>query len=63
MLSGCLKCRKDTEHKNPKVVNTKNGKIVVLSKCAICSSTRSRFTKKQETSGILGNVQGKKYWF
>ena len=30
MLSYCLKCRKNTERKNPKVVRTKNGKIMLL---------------------------------
>ena len=32
MLSNCLKCRKSTESKNPKVVRTKNGRIMLLSK-------------------------------
>ena len=34
MLSYCLKCRKNTESKNPKVVTTKNGRIMLLSKYA-----------------------------
>ena len=33
MLSYCFKCRKNTESKNPKVVRTKNGKIMLLSEC------------------------------
>ena len=36
MLSHCLKCRKNTENKNPKVARTKNGRILLLSKCAVC---------------------------
>ena len=32
MLSYCLKCRKNTESKNPKAVRTKNGSIMLLSK-------------------------------
>ena len=32
MLSYCLKCR-NTESKNPKVVKTKIGRIMLLSKC------------------------------
>ena len=32
MLSYCLKCRKNTESKNPKVVRTQNGRIMILSK-------------------------------
>ena len=40
MLSYCLKCRKNTESKNPKVVKTKNGRIMLLSKCAVCDSKK-----------------------
>ena len=32
MLLNCLKCRKNTESKNPKVVKTKKGRIISLSK-------------------------------
>ena len=28
MLSYCLKCRKNTKSKTPKVVKTKNGRVV-----------------------------------
>ena len=31
----CLKCRKNTESKNPKVAKTKNGRIMLLSKFAV----------------------------
>ena len=50
MLSYCLKCRKDTESKNPKVVRTKNRRKMVLSKCIECDSKKSKFIKQQETS-------------
>ena len=36
MLSYCLKCRKNTESKNPKVVKTKYGGIMLSSKCEVC---------------------------
>ena len=29
---------------------------MILSKCAVCGSKKSRFIKKQEASGILSNV-------
>ena len=29
MLSYCLKCRENTESKSPKVVRTKNGRIIL----------------------------------
>ena len=49
MLSYCLKYRKNTGNVNPGVSKTNNGKILILSKCAICA----RFIKKQKTKGIL----------
>ena len=40
MLSYCLKYRRKTESKNPKVMRTKNGRIMLLSKCAVCNSKK-----------------------
>ena len=40
MLSYCLKCRKNTQSKNPEVVRTKNGITMLLSKCAACNSKK-----------------------
>ena len=45
MLLYCLKYRKNTESKNPKVERTKNGRIMLLSKCAMCDSKKSKFVK------------------
>ena len=56
MLSYCLKCRKNTENINPKVSKTNNGKTMMLSKCTICGSKKSKFIKKQEANGILSSV-------
>ena len=56
MKSYCLKCRKDTENINPKVSKTSNGRTMVLSKCAICNSKKSRFIKNQEAKGLLSNL-------
>ena len=35
---------------------TSNGKGMILSKCATCSSKKSRFTKNQEAKGLLSNL-------
>ena len=35
MLSYCLRCRKNTESKNPKAARTKNGRIMLLYKLAV----------------------------
>ena len=56
MLSYCLKCKKNTESINPKVSATSNGKEMILSKCAIWSSKKSKFVKKQEAKGLLSNL-------
>ena len=56
MLSYCLKCRKNTESKNPKVVKTKNGRIMITSNCAVCGSKNLRFIKEQEASGLLSSL-------
>ena len=53
MKSYCLKCRKDTGNISPGVPNTSNGRTMILSKCAICGSKKSRFMKNQEAKGLL----------
>ena len=55
MSSYCLKCRKNTKSINQRVSKTNNGKTVILSKCAICGSKKSRFIKKQ-AHGIFRNL-------
>ena len=56
MLSYCLKCKKNTESINPKVSKTSNGKTMVLSKCAICDSKKSKFIKEQQAKRLLSNL-------
>ena len=56
MKSYCLKCSKDTENINPKVSGTGNGKAMILSKCAICGSKKSKFIENQEAKGLLSNL-------
>ena len=55
MESYCLKCKKYTKNINPQVSSTSNGKVMILSKCAICGSKKSRFIKNQEAKGLLSN--------
>ena len=56
MLSYCLKCRKNTESKNPKVSKTRNERIMLLSKCAVCYSKKSKFIKEQEASRLSSSL-------
>ena len=52
----CLKRRKDTENINPRVSITSKGKAMILSKCAICGSKKSRFFKNQKARGLSSNL-------
>ena len=56
LLYYCLKCRKNTESKNPEVASTKNGRIMLLSNCVICDSKKSKFFKQQESSGLVSSL-------
>ena len=38
MDSYCLKCKKYIVNIDPRVSSTSNGKIMILSKCAICNN-------------------------
>ena len=55
-MSYYLKCKKNTESKNPKFARTKNGRIMLLSKYAMCNSKKSKFPKQQEASGLLSSL-------
>ena len=56
MESYCLKRKKHTKNINPQVSSTSNGKFMILSKCAISCSRKSKFIKKQEANGILRSL-------
>ena len=56
MKSYCIKCRKDTEDIDPKMVKTKNNRLVMQSKCFVCRIKKSRFVKEQKEKGLLSNL-------
>ena len=51
-----MKCRNDTENIDPKMVRTKNNRLIMQSKCFNCGIKKSRFVKEQETKGLLSNL-------
>ena len=57
MKTYCVKCRKDTENINPKMVKTENNRIIMQSKCTVCGIKKSRFVKQQEAKGLLSNLE------
>ena len=56
MKSYCVKCKKDTENIDPKIVRTKNKRLLMQTKCSDCGNKKSRFVKKQEAKGLLSNL-------
>ena len=56
MKNYCMKCRKDTENIDPKIVKTENNRLVMQSKSSVCGIKKSRFVKEQEAKGLLSNL-------
>ena len=56
MKTYCVKCRKDTENIDPKMVATKNNRLTMQSKCSICGIKKSRFVKEQVAKGLSSNL-------
>ena len=54
MLSCCLKCRKNTESKNSKVV-TRNKNNSFIKICSVLFF-KEQFIKEQEASGLLSSL-------
>ena len=56
MESYFLNCKKYTKKVNPQVSSTSNGKLMILSKCAICNSKKSKFINQREAKGLLSKL-------
>ena len=56
MKAYCVKCRKDTENTNRKMVRTKNNRLIMQSKCSVCKIKKSRFAKEQEAKKELKSL-------
>ena len=52
----CMKCRRNTENIDPKMIRTKNNRLIMQSKCPVCKIKKSRFVKEQEAKGLLSNL-------
>ena len=55
MKTYCVKCRKNTENLNSKIFKTKNGRLIMQSKCTECRFKKSRFMKEQQAKRLLSN--------
>ena len=57
MKTYSVRCRKNTENLNSKIFKTKNGRLIMQSKCAGCGIKKSRFVKEQEAKVLLSNLE------
>ena len=42
---------------DPKMVRTKNNRLIMQAKCPVCRIKKSRFVKEQEAKGFLSNLR------
>ena len=56
MNTYCLKCKTNTANIDPKMVKTKNNRLLMQSKCSVCGTKKSRFVKEQDAKGLLSNL-------
>ena len=56
MNTYCLKCKKDTSNIDPKMVKTKNNRLLMQSKCSVCGTKKSRFVKEQDAKGLSSQL-------
>ena len=56
MKTYCVRCRKDTENIDTKMIRTKNNRLIMQSKCSVCRIKKSRFVKEQEAKDLLSNL-------
>ena len=56
MKTYSVKCRRDTENIDPKMVRSRNNRLILQSKCPVCGIKKSRFVKEQEAKGLLSNL-------
>ena len=40
-----------------RMIKTKNSRLMLLSKCAVCGNKKSRFMKEQEAKGLLSSLR------
>ena len=50
------KVQKNATNLNSKILKTKNGRLIVQSKCTGCGNKKSWFVKEQEAKGLPSNL-------
>ena len=56
MLLCSVECRKNTESKTPKLVKTKNGRIILFLNFGFAIAKETKFIKEQKANGLLSSL-------
>ena len=56
MNTYCVRYRTNTENIDPKVIRTKNNRLLMQSTCSDCKNKKSQFVKEQEAKRLLSNL-------
>ena len=56
MLTYCLECNENAKNIDAKMMKTKNGRLMISSKRAVCGRKKSEFIKEQEAEELLSNL-------
>ena len=56
MKTYCVKCKEKTRNLESKIFKTKNGRLIMESKCTECGFKKSRLVEEQEAKGLLSNL-------
>ena len=51
-----VKCRKNNENIDTKIVKTKNNRLIMQSNCPVCGIKKSKYVKEEEAKGLLSNL-------
>ena len=51
-----MKCRRDKENIDSKMVKTKSKRLIMQAKFPVCGIKKSRFVKEQDAKSLLSNL-------
>ena len=56
MKTYCLKCKKDIENIDPRVVRKKNNRLLIQSQYTDSKNKKSRFVKERDAKDLFSNL-------
>ena len=53
MQTYCVKCRKDAENVDPKMVRTKDNRLIMQSKCSVLKNQKVKICKRTRSKRFI----------